>query len=417
MIHKRAIYPDKVANAFKHVSIVVLIGARQVGKTSIMQDFRQGKKTVFLNGQDPETADLFQKLSLIEQYLKVQLNPNLRDYLLLDEFQFIPGISTMLKLLTDKHRNLKILCSGSSSLDILKQVEESLAGRVRIIEVLSLSFAEYIFFNDEKLAELYHTFDKDTKSSSLTSPIDALLSEYLVYGGLPRAALTKNPEEKIEILNDIYQTYLLKDIRNYISQGNIVGFNKMLRILASAIGNLLNVNKLSGECGLPYKVCEEYLYILEQMGIVKLLEPHFANNRRVITKMKKIYFCDVGLRNMLERNFNDSTLRSDKGALFENYVMLELWRNRGTGGELQFYRTSDGAEVDFVMSRFSQKIAVECKAAALTKPISLAGFNHFCSEQGITERYIVNRSLNTMHNGAKLLPGFLVPEIRTRQIE
>jgi predicted AAA+ superfamily ATPase len=119
---------------------------------------------------------------------------------------------------------------------------------------------------------------------------------------------------------------------------------------------------------------------------------------------------------MLEKNFNDSALRSDKGALFENYVMLELWRNKGTGGELQFYRTSDGAEVDFVMSRFSQKIAVECKATSLTKPISLAGFNHFCGGQGITERYIVNRSLNTTHNDAKILPGFLVPQVRAGQI-
>jgi predicted AAA+ superfamily ATPase len=405
-------FPEQINHGFKQAAIVVLMGARQVGKTSLMQGFSASlpaeKRSLFLNGQNPETAELFQKLSILEQYLRVYLDPQLEGFLLIDEFQFIQGISTMLKILTDKHAGLKVLCSGSSSLDILQKVEESLAGRVRVIEVLSLSFSEYLLFKDEKLAELYRAFDKDTESSALTAPVEAALMEYLVYGGFPRAALTENWEEKIEILDDIYQTYLLKDIRNYITQGNSVGFNRMLRFLASQTGNLLNVNELSRECGLPYKACDEYIYILEQMGIVKLLEPYYVNKRKAIGKMKKIYFCDTGLRNMVERNFTEILYRHDNGALFENYVMLELWRNRGTGGELQFYRSSDGAEVDFILNRLGDKTAAECKFKALDKPISLAAFNHFCDDESINTRYIINRSLNTIH-GAHLLPGFLAP--------
>ncbi|GHV78409.1 ATPase [Spirochaetia bacterium] len=411
MALKRNGYPDKIINAFKQVSIVVLLGARQVGKTSIMESFSQDKQVLTLYGQDPETAQLFEKLSQLEKYLQVYLNPQLKGYLLVDEFQYIPGVSTMLKLLTDKHRDLKILCSGSSSLDILQQVEESLAGRVRTLEVLSLSFSEYLFFNDPKLAALYETLDMDTGSSPLTAPIEALFSEYLVYGGLPRAALTADREEKIQILDDIYQTYLLKDIRNYISQGDIVGFNKMLRLISLQIGNLLNVNEVSLTSGLPRKTCEEYLYILEQMGIIKLLEPYFVNKRKAIGKMKKVYFCDLGLRNLIEKNFNDIEYRPDRGALFENYTMLELWRNRGAAGELQFYRTSDGAEVDFILNRLSKKTAVECKFSALTKPVSLAAFNHFCDDEAIANRFILNRTLNTVYRDAKFLPAFLVDRI------
>ncbi|GHV88946.1 ATPase [Spirochaetia bacterium] len=390
---------------------MVLLGARQVGKISIMEGFSQDKPVLTLYGQDPETAQLFEKLSQLEKYLQVYLDPQLKGYLLVDEFQYIPGVSTMMKLLTDKHRDLKILCSGSSALDILQQVEESLAGRVRTLEVLSLSFSEYLFFNDPKLAALYETLDMDTGSSPLTAPIEALFSEYLVYGGLPRAALTMNREEKVQILDDIYQTYLLKDIRNYISQGDIVGFNKMLRLISAQIGNLLNVNEVSLASGLPRKTCEEYLYILEQMGIIKLLEPYFVNKRKAIGKMKKIYFCDLGLRNMLEKNFNDIEYRPDRGALFENYVMLELWRNRGPAGELQFYRTSDGAEVDFVLNRLSNKTAVECKFSAFAKPVSLAAFNHFCDDEAIANRFILNRTLNTVYRDAKFLPGFLADRI------
>ena len=136
---ERKFYLGKIKSGFAAVPIVLLIGARQFGKTSLMKMFNFGGSSLFLNGQDPEISGLFEKLTSIEDYLKVYLNPDLKGLLMIDEFQFIPGISTMLKLLTDKNEGLKILCSGSSSLDIQQTVEESLAGRIRVIEVLSLS--------------------------------------------------------------------------------------------------------------------------------------------------------------------------------------------------------------------------------------------------------------------------------------
>ena len=417
MILKREFYLQKIENGFRQVPIVVLIGARQVGKTSLMKIFSEAQKSLFLNGQDVETAALFEKLSTIEQYLKIYLNEQLDGILLVDEFQYIDGISTMLKLLTDKHEGLKILCSGSSSLDILQKVEESLAGRVRVIEVLSLSFPEYLQFNNEKLHALFQSFDLDTESSALTSPIEQIFDEYLIYGGLPRAALTKSKEEKIEILDDIYKTYLMRDVRNYIKNEHSVGFNKLLRILATQIGNLVNVNELSRESGLPYKVCEEYLYLLEQMYIIKLIEPYFVNKRKVIGKMKKIYFCDLGLRNMIERNFNEIEFRSDNGAVFENALLLALWRNKGAGGELQFFRTADGTEVDFVLSRPTGKIALECKCKKLKKAINLQSLNRFCEEENIARKFIVNLNLNTVLNDTKLIQGFLGDKIFGKQIK
>lgn len=408
----RKSYQDKIERGFKHVPIVVLIGARQVGKTSLMKNFATGKTAVWLNGQDPEIAELFQKRSTIEQYLSVYLNKELNGFVLIDEFQYIEGISTMLKVLTDKYRGLKVLCSGSSSLDILQKVEESLAGRVRTIEVFSLSFAEYLLFTNKKLVKLYQLLSSDTESSALTAPVEAAFSEYIVYGGLPRASLVNSRNEKIEILHDIYQTYLLKDIRNYIKNEHVVGFNKMLRILAAQTGSLVNINELSRESGLPYKVSEAYLHILEQMYIIKLIEPYHTNKRKVINKMKKVYFCDLGLRNMIENNFNDISSRADSGAIFENYVMLELWRNKGAGETIQFYRTFDGTEVDFVLIPLSGgKKAFECKFKMLDKPINLIGFNNFCTDEKIVNKYIINRNLNTTHQGTKFMQGFLCAKV------
>lgn len=408
---EREFYVKKINTGFKHVPIVVLIGARQVGKTSLMQQFRTDKKTVFLNGQDPAVAALFQNQMLIEEYLRSYLNPDLDGFLLLDEFQFIEGISTAIKLLTDNHIHLKVLCSGSSSLDILQKVEESLAGRVRVVEVLSLSFGEYLLFKDKRLATIHQSFDIHTQSSVLSAPVEMAYMEYLVYGGLPRAALTEDKEEKIEILNDVYTTYLLKDVRNYIKNEYVIGFNKLLRILASQIGSLVNVNEISRESGLPYKTCESYLYLLEQMYVIKLVEPYFTNRRKVINKMKKVYFCDLGLRNMIDGNFSALDFRSDNGAIFENGIMLELWRNKGVGGALQFFRTFDGTEVDFVLTRLSSKMAVECKFKTLKAPVNLIGLQNFCAEEGVERKYVANRNLNDMHYDTHFIQGFLASKL------
>lgn len=411
MINRKS-YLQKIESGFKTVPVVLLIGARQVGKTSIMKLFCEGKGHLFLNGQNPEIAELFQKYSLIESYLKIYLDKNVEGLLVIDEFQYIDGISTMLKLLTDENQGLKILCSGSSSLNMHQKVEESLAGRVRIIEVLSLSFTEYIDFKDEKLAEFFRNFDTNTESSAFTNPFEAILYEYLLYGGLPRAALSGEVNGKLEVLEDIYKTYLLKDVREFVKNEHFVGFNKLLRLLALQTGNLVNVNELSRESGLPYKKCEEYIAILEQMYIIKLIEPFFSNKRKAMAKMKKVFFCDLGLRNIIAGNFSHITYRSDNGSLFENYVFLELLRNRTPGHNISFYRTLDGAKIDFIVEKPNTILAVECKFRKFDKPSSIRVLKGFSDIEKNVVKFIVNLSLNLEFENQKYIQGFLVNYIQ-----
>ena len=193
----RESYLHKIGTAFQSLPIVVLIGARQVGKTSIMRTYPVNgfRNTLWINGQDPDMAALFQHLSIIEQYLKFNLNDDLDGLVMIDEFQYIDGISTMLKLLTDAHPQLKVLCSGSSSLDILRNVHESLAGRVRVIEVLSLSFSEYLLFTDATLCSMQQSLP-NLNDGALVAPLQRAYQTYLIYGGLPRVALCPNPQEK-----------------------------------------------------------------------------------------------------------------------------------------------------------------------------------------------------------------------------
>lgn len=408
----RQSYIDKIEKAFTNVPIVTLIGARQVGKTSIMKLYSADKsvQTLFLNGQDIDVAVLFEHFSTIEHYLQVYMNEEIKGLLLIDEFQYINGISTQMKLLTDKYPNLHILCSGSSSLDIFQNVEESLAGRVRIIEVLSLSFEEYLQFRDESQYQLYKSAI-DGKDENLFIKIQQLYSEYIIYGGFPRVALTSDYEEKIELINDIYQTYLLNDVRHYIRNEHFVGFGKLLRLLAAQIGNLVNVNELSKESGLQYEVCDKYIHLLQQMYIIRLVSPFASNKRKVINKMQKVYFYDLGLRNIIYHNFNEIDYRIDKGALFENEIMLELWRNLKAPEELNFYRMQNGSEVDFFVNGTRRRYMVECKHKRFEKPISIPSLSNIAQDEGVNELYIANINLDAENKGVRLIPGFIIGKL------
>lgn len=410
MLVTRSSYIEKIDNAFRYTSIAVLIGARQVGKTSIMKCYVENKPHLLLNGQDAEMAALFAKLSTIEQYLTIQLNAELKGLLLIDEFQYIDGVSTIMKLLTDKYPDLKILCSGSSSLDILQQVEESLAGRVRVIEVLSLSFSEFLLFKDKKLNQMQQSIEIQS-ANALTAPVEAKLNEYLIYGGLPRVVLADSPSDKVELLNDIYQTYLLRDVRMYIANEHFVGFNKLLRLLSMQIGNLVNINDLSKECGLTYKKCEEYIYLLQQMYIIRMIEPFHSNKRKSVSKMNKVYFYDIGLRNIIYNSFNEMDFRVDNGAIFENYVLLELWRKRRAAGTVQFFRTQSGTEVDFVTIQEDDVKVIECKYKRHEKAISVPNMTNFAKEEGFQKQFLVNINLSQTNQDVQYIPGIFVDRI------
>lgn len=406
-------YIRAIIKAFNLVPIVVLIGARQVGKTSIMKSLpkSQYKSILLLNGQDPNVAELFQQLNTIEQYLRLYLNPEMDGLLMLDEFQYIDNVSTMLKLLSDKYENLRILCSGSSSLDILQNVEESLAGRVRIIEVLSLSFSEYLLFKDRKLFQLHQ--QATSSENALIKPLLDVYREYLIFGGFPRPALTNDYNEKIELVNDIYQTYLLNDVRKYVKNEHFVAFNRLLRLLATQIGNLVNVNELSRESGLTYVACEKYIHLLQKMYIIRLVEPYASNKRKMISQMNKVYFYDLGLRNIIYKNFNEITFRTDNDAIFENEIMLELWRSKKAGEELNFYRTLNGTEVDFVLTGTQKSCLVECKYHNYDKVVKIKALRNLSAELNIAAGncYVANINRFAFENDIQMIPGIWADRI------
>lgn len=406
----RNYYTQKIEHGFEYNPIVILVGARQVGKTSLMEMFSSEKKTLWLHGQNPEEAKLFETFSAIEHFLKINLGEELNGMLIIDEFQYIDGISRVLKLLADKHKNLKILCSGSSSLQIMQSVEESLAGRVRSIPVYPLSFKEYLKFQNEEIWEKYCKLKPMDDFLLFLPQIDTIFQEYLVFGGLPKVALAKNEKEKKELLNDIYQTYLLKDVKQFIENKDFVAFNKLLKLLASQIGNLLNINEISNTIQLPYRACEEYVNVLDQMYILHLIHPFSTNNRKVISKMKKLYFCDIGLRNAIYNSFNEIDIRVDRGAIFENYVFMQLLMSH-KANNICFYRTKDKTEIDFIVDKENKIIPIEAKFKTFNDNKKIRAITEFEKHTSIEKSYIINKNLIKQQSGQHYIQPFMLEEI------
>jgi len=411
MIILRHNYLQKIKNALEFVPIIVLTGARQVGKTTLMRSLNLEGKQLFLNGQNPEIIELFGKYSVIVAYLKSELDQNLEGILFIDEFQYIPDISTMLKLLADENPRLKIICSGSSSLDIMGKVTESMTGRVRIIPVFSLSFKEYIQFQDQALFEKFEQYKLSDPVEIIDKRIPMLLEEYLLYGGLPKVALATKITDKTELLNDIYQTYLLKDVRNYIRNEDFVGFNKLLKLLALQNGNLVNINTLSREAAMQYKKAENFLHILDQMYIIKLISPYVSNKRKEITRMKKIYFTDIGLRNIILNDFQDIEYRHDKGALFENFVYLEVAKELIRPENIFFYRTKDGLEIDFLLNTTRAIIPFESKFQSFKRPQGILALKKFKLIEPFDSAYLVNKDLGATEDDVIFIPGFFLSKV------
>ncbi len=413
MLIPRPKYLKKIEKALQSVPIAVLIGARQVGKTSLLKLYVQDKSGfLWIDGQLPDNQQIFSNFNSAIQFLKIHLNKQLKGLVIIDEFHFIPNISEVLKALVDNHTQLKFLCSGSSSIDIFGKIQESLAGRVRFISVYALSFDEYLRFLDRALFEEYQKYDLFTGYEIISRDIKEAFDDYLIYGGLPAIVLEADYQEKIQKIYDIYTSYLLKDVKHFVKFEDSVRFNKLVSLLAVQIGNLLNFNNISKESGLSYHKTQEYISLLEQMFILRLVRPYFINKQNVIKKSPKVFFLDLGLRNMLVKDFRRLDLRQDKGCLYENFVFLELIKNLPDYTEINFFRTKDGTEVDFIIQNLNEIITIEVKASTFNKPSTIKALKNFNSVLKSQKSFVINQNFNFQHTDYQFLPAILTNKIK-----
>lgn len=330
--------------------IIVLHGARQVGKTSIllylMQNVLAGKTVekniVYFDLEDFALLELCNEgADEVVNYLKkVNCDFEKKIFLLIDEIQYLSDPSPFLKLLHDRHRGkIKLIVSGSSSFEIKSKFRNSLVGRIINFEIFPLDFEEYLWFKGENIdisGELPLILEDKLKK---------IYKEYAIAGGYPAIALENSSEKKETKLKQIISAYIKKDIRDLADIRNIDKFNGLIRLLAAQSGNLLNVSEISNSLGIAQATVNDYLFLLENTYIIKLLKPYHKNIRSELSKMPKVFFEDNGLANLLAKKALPEVLA---GLEFESSVYMQLRKNYDSD-ELYFWRTNTGQEVDFIL--------------------------------------------------------------------
>lgn len=330
--------------------VVLLLGARRVGKTKFIQYFLEQYKEgeyLKLNGEDVSDAELLQ-LRTVQNYKRLLQNIKL---LVIDEAQNIPKIGQILKLIVDEIEGIHILVTGSSMFDLNNQLGEPLVGRKYTIHVYPFSQLE--FSKQENI--------KTTKEK---------LEERLIYGSYPELTHINDWSEKEDYLYEIVNDYLLKDILIY---QNIKKSNKiydLLRLIAFQVGSEVSLHEIGNQLQISKNTVESYLDLLCKVFVLFKVEGFSRNLRKEITKSSKWYFYDNGIRNTLIKNFKPLHLRNDIGQLWENYLIYERIKKQTYTKQIvtnYFWRTYDQQELDWLEEQQSELKAFEFKWSTTKK--------------------------------------------------
>lgn len=375
---KRSI-EKKIRKYLKRKEILAIVGARQVGKTTLMKHiFSDLKNAKFISFDDKET------LAMFEQDLKLFIKTHIENvkYLFIDEFQYAKQGGKQLKSIYDVYKT-KIIISGSSAPELTIESIKYLVGRIFVFTLFPFSFNEFLVYKDKKLSE---HINEARLSEIAIEKMNTYYNEYVLFGGYPEVVLSNDKEEKREILKNIYNTYLLREIRDILQISDDIKLTKLIKALALQIGNLVNYNELSSIAGLEYRELIKYMNILKKTFICIESNPFFTNKRKELVKTPKIFFLDSGFRNMTIDNFQETGNRVDFGELNENFVASELWKMEF---KLQYWRTKAGAEVDFVIEKNNKKIPLEVKTT-LERARYGKALKNFIEEYGVETGFILS---------------------------
>ena len=407
MIIKRTVY-DYIFDHLNAKEITLITGPRQAGKTTIMETLKseldkKGEKTLFLSLDFEKDAPYFKsQISLIDK-INLETGGKDRAFVFIDEIQRKENAGLFLKGIYDMRLPHKFIVSGSGSLELKEKIHESLAGRKQIFEVNTLTFKEFVNFKtdykyngnngnnayniySDRLSD-YFNIEKET--------VKKLLLEYLNFGGYPRVVIEETLAKKTSIINDIFQSYIEKDISYLLNIEKIDAFKNLIRILASQSGKLININELSATLGISVPTVKNYISYAEKTFIIRLVTPFYRNIRSEITKSPAVYFNDIGLKNFSIGQFGNIDYFDYAGFIFQNFVFNALYDKFKYGNSsVHFWRSKDGGEVDFIIDKGNEIIPAEVKASELKKPVITRSLRSFIEKYNPKEAWIINLSFN-----------------------
>ncbi|MCX6249355.1 MAG: ATP-binding protein [Bacteroidetes bacterium] len=394
MAIQRSLLPE-IRDHLYNREITIITGPRQVGKTTLMKQLKdelekRGEKTLFLN-LDYET-DFFYFSSQEALINKIRLEIGKEGgYVFIDEIQRRQNAGLFLKGIYDLQLPYKLIVSGSGSLELKERIHESLVGRKRLFELLPVSFREYVDFN----TSYKYSGNVEEFLGIETMKGKFLLEEYLNYGGYPRIVTTGNKEERLKEMHEIYQSYISRDIMNLLRVERPEAFTRLLNLLAVQSGYPLNFTELGTQSGLSYPTLKNYIWYAEKTFIIQVVLPFYKNSTKELTKAPVVYFYDPGLRNFSVGLFGNLRHPEQFGFLFQNLVFNILTEiTRWTGFRINYYRTTDGTEVDFIINKGMDVIPVEVKFTSLKKPFIKRSLQSFINKYQPAEAWVINLSLN-----------------------
>ncbi len=318
---------DTIKNVARSGKAIIILGSRQVGKTTLLNELTMDMPDkLALNGDEPDIRELLSNVNS-ERLISLFAGKSL---VIIDEAQMIPDIGITLKLITDRIPGIQLFVSGSSSLELANTINEPLTGRKFEFHLHPLSLGEMISHNG---------LQKEKR----------IIKHRLIFGYYPD--VVTNPENEVKLLKELASSYLYKDILSFGFIRKPVVLDKLLRALALQVGSEVSYNELSQMVGIDKETVERYIDLLEKVFIIYRLNALSRNVRNEIKKGKKIYFWDNGIRNSIIGNFLPWENRTDQGQLWENFIITERIKHlsyKDFYGNLYFWRTSQQQEIDLI---------------------------------------------------------------------
>jgi predicted AAA+ superfamily ATPase len=380
----------EITDHLNHKEITMITGARQVGKTTLLCEIQErlikdGHKVLFLNLDNESHSKYFESQDSLIKKASLELGNS--GYIFIDEIQRKQNAGIFLKGLYDQQLPYKIVVTGSGSLELKEKIHESLAGRKRQFEMMPVSFKEFVNFKTDYRYEnrIEAFFEVETQKCQI------LLNEYLNYGGYPRIVTEPLAEEKHKLMDEIFRSYIEKDLVYLMQIERPEVFKMLVQILANQTGMPVNYSLLASQVNLSVLTLKKYLWYAEKTFCLQLVSPYYTNFTKEITKAPVYYYTDLGLRNYGIGQMGNLKLSSQLGFVFQNFIFNILREHAaGKGWSVHYWRTTDKAEVDFVINKKNELLPVEVKYGQINKPNISRSFRSFIEKYKPREAWLVS---------------------------
>lgn len=385
----------QLKNHLQEPEITLVIGPRQAGKTTLLKELARDlenkqEKVLFFNLDIDRDARFFTSQSALIERIKLLAGAQKNAYVFIDEVQRLRNAGLFLKGLYDRGLAYKWIATGSGSLELKEHIAESLVGRKRNFYLSTVSIQEFIDYATayQFTGRLVDFLEQDEIKA------EELLKEYLTFGGYPRVVTSPGFTAKKAALAEIFQGYIERDITALLQLEKSGSFVRLLQLLASRSGKLINFNDLAKKTELSVPTLKKYLWYSEKTFVTASLSPFFRNKEKEITKAPQYYFYDHGLRNFLLDNWSIEHRPEDFGFLFQQliYHLLEN-RYQHSVATIHYWRTQNQAEVDFVVNLGRTLLPIEVKSGNNEKMSIQRSLRSFIERYQPEQAWVITRRL------------------------